>query len=318
MRTVGTIRLLAFARELQRATSFAELLEITRAEIESSLGYRHAWLFVADSEDGRELRMIDIAGSKREEGWQVTPLLRVEGDAMLEAIMKGDEPVVVEDARTDPRTNKEIVERLQNRTIVNVPMRLLDKPFGALGTGTFGDEGTRPPTPAQLDHLVGMAGQLAVAAGRIRFLEERRRAEAELLERERTITRQAQAIRELSTPVLQIRRGVLIAPLVGTVDADRAHQLTETLLAKIRSVRARCAIIDITGVPTVDTEVAHLLVETAAACRLMGASILISGISAEVAQTVASFDGLLTSIETVADLEAAVARCTEIEARRDV
>lgn len=173
-----TNRLLGFARDLQSAATFEDLLVITRAELEQATGYLHAWMFVADTEDAAEWRLIDSAGAIRGEVWKYAPVLRIEGDAMMEEITRSDEPVVVVDARTDPRTNKQIVAQLGNRTIINVPLRLLDKPFGAFGTGTFGDaEGCRAPTQAQLDYLVGMASQLSVAAGRIRFIEERRRLE---------------------------------------------------------------------------------------------------------------------------------------------
>jgi signal transduction histidine kinase/ActR/RegA family two-component response regulator len=184
-------RLLAFARELQRVASFEELVLTMQAEIEASIGYRHAWLFVAEKEDFDEIRLIDYAGAQRGLAWQVAPVLRVKGDAMLEELATSHRPVVVADARTDPRTNKTIVDQLGNRTIINVPLQLLDKPFGAFGTGTFGDEGCRPPTGDQLDYLIGMANQLSVAAGRIRFLEERKRAEETLRKTEEQL-RQAQ------------------------------------------------------------------------------------------------------------------------------
>jgi signal transduction histidine kinase len=184
-------RLLAFARDLQRASTFEELLLVTRCELEISLGYVHAWLLVADHEDAPELRLIDVAGAQRGRAWEVAPRLTIAGDPMMEEIVRSAAPVVVADARTDPRTNKEIVAKLGNRTIINVPLRLLDKPFGAFGTGTFGEEGCRPPTREALDYLVGMASQLAVAAGRIRFVEERARAQ-EKLERVQEHLRQAQ------------------------------------------------------------------------------------------------------------------------------
>lgn len=80
---------------------------------------------------------------------------------------------MVEDARTDPRTDKEAVARIGNRTVVVVPLRMLDAPLGAFGTGTFGDEGCHPPTQEGLDYLVSMTSQITVAVGRIRFLQER-------------------------------------------------------------------------------------------------------------------------------------------------
>jgi GAF domain-containing protein len=79
--------------------------------------------------------------------------------------------VVIADARTDARTNKQLVEQLRNRTLINIPLRLLDQRLGIFGIGTFGDEGCRAPSERELDYLVGMAAQIAVAAGRIRFLE---------------------------------------------------------------------------------------------------------------------------------------------------
>ena len=180
-------RLLAFARELQRAATFQELLEVVRLEALESAGYPHVWLFVSDTEEVREVRLIDYAGSQRELAWEKAPVLKIEGDALLEQIVQSDEPVVVIDARTDPRTNKNIVSQLGNRTIINIPLRLVDKPFGAFGLGTFGDEGIRPPTPEQLNYLVGMASQLSVAASRIRFLDANRRAAQERLDLERRL-----------------------------------------------------------------------------------------------------------------------------------
>jgi signal transduction histidine kinase/ActR/RegA family two-component response regulator len=187
-------RLLAFARELQRVGTFEELLAATRAEVMASLGYSHAWLCVGDSEEPEEMRLLSVAGERRESAWEVAPVLKIKGDAMLEELVRGDEPVVVVDARTDPRTDKTIVKQMGNRTIINVPLRLLDKPFGAFGTGTFGDEeGCRAPTREELDYLVGMASQLSVAASRIRFLEERKQAER-VLKRTEEQLRQSQKI----------------------------------------------------------------------------------------------------------------------------
>lgn len=175
-------RLIAFARKLQTAETFEALLSSTREEIAEAIGYQHAWMMVAETLEPTDvtLRLIDYSGVRRGDVWRVAPLLRVKGDAMLEEIMSGDGPVVVLDARLDPRTDKRLVEELQNRTLVHVPLRLLDRSFGVLGTGTFGDEGCRAPSPAELEYLVGMASQLSVAAARLRLIEERRDASVKL------------------------------------------------------------------------------------------------------------------------------------------
>src|SRR6187397_2026851 len=95
-------RLLAFPRDLQRASTFQELLEITRLEAIASAGYPHVWLFISVNEEVSELRLIDYAGSQRDLAWDVAPVLKVHGDPLMEQIINSDEPVVVQDARTDP------------------------------------------------------------------------------------------------------------------------------------------------------------------------------------------------------------------------
>src|SRR6187549_134386 len=104
-------RLLAFARKLQRTANFAELLEAALEESRDVVGYQHAWFMVADHENPDELRLIDVSSAKRDVVWEVVPAIKVKGDPFIEAIVASDVPVVVADARTDPRTNKEIVEK---------------------------------------------------------------------------------------------------------------------------------------------------------------------------------------------------------------
>ncbi len=98
-------------------------------------------------------------------------------------------------------------------------------------------------------------------------------------ERERVIRQQQDAIRELSTPVLPVRERLLILPIIGVLDSERARQLTEQLLGGIRTHRAKVVVIDITGAPDVDATVANHLVQTVDASRLMGASVIITGLS---------------------------------------
>ena len=93
------------------------------------------------------------------------------------------------------------------------------------------------------------------------------------------------AIRELSTPVLQVRDRLLILPIIGVLDSPRARQLTEQLLGAIQANRAKVVVIDITGVATIDLTVANHLVQTVKASRLMGASAIITGLSSSIAQT---------------------------------
>src|SRR6266513_2593937 len=125
-------------------------------------------------------------------------------------------------------------------------------------------------------------------------------------ERERIIRQQQEAIRELSTPVLQVRERLLILPIIGVIDSQRARQVTEQLLRGIRTNRAKVVVIDITGVPTIDSTVANHLVQTVEASRLMGASVIITGLSSEIAQTLVTIGVDLSKVNAVGDLQGGI------------
>ena len=125
-------------------------------------------------------------------------------------------------------------------------------------------------------------------------------------ERERIIREQQEAIRELSTPVLQVRERLLILPIIGAIDPQRARQLTEQLLRGIRTNRARVVVIDITGVAALDSSVANHLVQTVEASRLLGATVIVTGLSPEIAQTLVTIGVDLGKMNTVGDLQGGI------------
>ena len=125
-------------------------------------------------------------------------------------------------------------------------------------------------------------------------------------ERERVIREQQEAIRVLSTPVLPVRERLLILPVIGTVDPLRARQLTEQLLRGIRTNRARVVVMDITGVPAMDATVANHLVLTVEASRLLGATVIVTGLSPELAQTLVNIGVDLSKMNTVGDLQGGI------------
>jgi rsbT co-antagonist protein RsbR len=124
-----------------------------------------------------------------------------------------------------------------------------------------------------------------------------------VFERERLIHQQQEAIRELSTPVLQIRERLLILPIIGVIDTQRARQITESLLHAIRSHRAKVVVVDITGVPIVDSRVANHLMQTVLAARLMGTTAIVTGLSADVAQALVTLGVNLGDVMTAGDLQ---------------
>jgi rsbT co-antagonist protein RsbR len=127
-----------------------------------------------------------------------------------------------------------------------------------------------------------------------------------VFERERVIRQQQEAIRELSTPVLQIRDRMLLLPIIGVMDTHRARLVTENLLRAIRANRAKVVVMDVTGVATVDSKVANHLLQTVTAARLMGALVIVTGLSSEVAQSLVGLGIDLSRMNTVGDLQGGV------------
>jgi rsbT co-antagonist protein RsbR len=127
-----------------------------------------------------------------------------------------------------------------------------------------------------------------------------------VFERERVIRQQQDAIRELSTPVLQLRERLLLLPIIGVIDTHRARLITESLLEAIRTNRAKVVVMDITGVATIDSRVANHILQTVTAARLMGAKVIVTGISASVAQSLVALGIELGGLDTVADLQGGI------------
>lgn len=144
-------------------------------------------------------------------------------------------------------------------------------------------------------------GILTITA--LAFIEERERVMAE---------QQEMAIRELSTPVLRVRDGILILPIIGMLDSNRARQLTDQLLHAIREERAKAVVIDITGVPAVDSKVANHLIQTVEAARLLGTTAIVTGVSPEIARTVVTIGVDLSAVSTVGDLQGGIDRADRL------
>ena len=125
--------------------------------------------------------------------------------------------------------------------------------------------------------------------------------------REEVIGRQQQELLELSTPVVKLWDGILALPMIGTLDSARTQVVMESLLQKIVETESQIAIIDITGVPTVDTLVAQHLLKTVTALRLMGADCIISGVRPQIAQTIVHLGVDLQGVTTKANLADALA-----------
>jgi rsbT co-antagonist protein RsbR len=146
----------------------------------------------------------------------------------------------------------------------------------------------------------------------IRDVTDLKTAEAERLDyQQQIIAAQQAAIRELSTPLIPLSPTVVLMPLVGSIDSNRAQMVLETLLEGIAAYQAETAILDITGVSVVDTQVANALIQAAQAVRLLGARVVLTGIGPAMAQTLVHLGADLSSIITRGSLQSAVAEALE-------
>jgi rsbT co-antagonist protein RsbR len=131
-------------------------------------------------------------------------------------------------------------------------------------------------------------------------------AQAFVTANELVIARQQQAIRQLSTPVLQLRAGLLIIPVVGGLDRDRLEQMRALMLEEVRARRARAVVLDVTGVPEIDSVAANQLIGSVTSARMMGAEVIISGLSAEIAQTLVTVGIDLSRVVSAGDLQGGI------------
>jgi PAS domain S-box-containing protein len=202
--------------------------------------------------------------------------------------------------------------------IVGKHIRLLipephDRQYQVVGIGREVAGRRKDGAEFPLDLAIGemrLAGQHRFIAIAHDLTERKREAEERARLQEQIIQAQAAALVELSTPLIPISDQVMVMPLIGAVDSRRAQQVIETLLHGVEQLHARVAILDITGVPVVDTHVANALLHAAQAVRLLGARMVLTGIRPEVAQTLVGLGVDLGDIVTQSTLQSGIAYAT--------
>ena len=176
------------------------------------------------------------------------------------------------------------------------------EPQQQLDGSTIWLETNKVPLRDQDASIYAVLGTYEDVTERLQLEQDRNRRQEEI------IASQASTLAELSTPLIPLRKGVLLLPLVGAIDSRRTLQVLETLLEGISKHQAEVAILDITGVRVVDTQVADGLLRAARAAKLLGATVYLSGISAEIAQTLVQLGASLDQTITFNSLQTAVAR----------
>ena len=141
------------------------------------------------------------------------------------------------------------------------------------------------------------------------YVEKLERSRQELEEKLNTIERQQTAIRDLSTPIIELWEDILTLPIIGVVDTDRSVDMTERLLHRIVETRSRCVIVDITGVEVVDTMTADHFVKMTKAAKMLGCHCVVTGISPDIAQTMVRLGVSLDGVRTVRNLKDGLKEC---------
>jgi signal transduction histidine kinase/ActR/RegA family two-component response regulator len=177
----------AFARELRRVDSYDALVELVRSELGGRFGLTNAWLYVFEREEDEHANLVAAAGPKAADIWREFPVAQIAGDWLIAALRRDEGPIVIPDARA-VEGNPDVARRLDNRTVINMPIGVVDRALGILGGGTFGEEGPVPIDPDAHAYLLHLANMASVAVARLVLLtreKAREQLQTQLAQRQR-------------------------------------------------------------------------------------------------------------------------------------
>jgi len=277
--------------------------------LSSEIHYLNCWIGLVDEAAG-VLRQVGHAGTAVD---STTPPLAFplnDSSVTIVSALRDGRPVLYSIAkeRADAEGWGHIARTGNLNSGVYVPLHADGVVFGMLTVGS--------PDLHTSDDEVALLGafgnQLAGAVVRLRMNKERARKVAELEVAYADQARLLETVRELSTPVIPVHDGVLVLPLVGMMDSSRSAMLMESLLNAVQKERASVVIIDITGVPTVDTGVANHVMRSARAAALLGAQCVLVGVSPAVAQTMVQLGVDLGDLVTRRNLQSGISYALEL------
>ncbi len=299
-RVVQLSALQGIGLKLASTQDLSEVLEAIAGAALALLRPNNVFIFLYDA--GRDAFTLATGVSATGEAGFVIPMPRRNG--LTAAVARSGQMMVVEDVPTHPLYAREPEQIGELRSLVSVPLVRAGEVVGVLNVAYFSPHRF---TPEELRLLQALADQAAVAVANAHMFRQMQRVLQELQETAETQAQLLQLIQELSTPVVPLLEGILLAPLVGSIDSQRGRQILERLMGEVERQRAQVVLVDITGVPVVDTAVAQMLLQAVQAVRLLGGEAVLVGIRPEVAQTLVGLGVNLQGIVTRANLREGLA-----------
>jgi signal transduction histidine kinase/ActR/RegA family two-component response regulator len=176
---IGDVLFESFSRELRRIDTYDELIELIRQDVRARFGLTNAWLYVVEQENDTQLVLVATAGPKAALIRELVPVVPREGDVMTDALLRDQRPIFIADAQLGPYP--EVTRRLGNRTVINLPMGVVDHALGVLGCGTFDAEGVVDLSEATTQYLIQLSNITSIALARL--VLRKRDSERSALER---------------------------------------------------------------------------------------------------------------------------------------
>ncbi|MBN1483415.1 MAG: GAF domain-containing protein [Chloroflexia bacterium] len=241
----------------------------------------------------------------------VVPMPR--SDGITAAAARTGEIQVIENVGGDPGYEPPSDQATKIHSIAGIPLLRAGEVLGVLNVAYYE---THHFSPAELRLLQSLADQAAVAVSNASLFRKIQAMMGELQETAEAQSQLLDLVQELSTPVVPLLEQVLLMPLVGSIDSTRGRQILDRLLAMVEKEQAQVVLVDITGVPIVDTSVAQILLHAVQAVRLLGGEVVLVGITPEVAQTLVSLGVDLSGITTRSDLQGGVGYAMARAARK--
>jgi anti-anti-sigma factor len=283
----------------------AVLLQRAAELLVSELRYLSAWIAMV-LPGGKTMRGAAGAGGARVSSPEYS--LEDRSPMAVDAFHRGKPTAYVDiQARAEKEGWGDVARRMGFQCVVAVPLRAGGQTLGVLFIGSAapsaGDD--------ELSLVAAFGNQLAGAVVRVRQDRERAQQVATLQQAYEQQARLLDVVRALSTPVIPVHDGVLVLPLVGTIDSTRSAQIMDALLEAVQREGASVVIVDVTGVPMVDSAVANHLLQAIRAASLLGAHCVLVGIAPSVAQTIVQLGIDLSGVATRSNLQAGIAHALQ-------